>query len=80
MQAFTTQEITRKSVGIALGFLKLSGELEDEAAADLFITKSVERMMDAGIKQELILANSAIAEYRNSTRRDQSAVLRTIVR
>ncbi len=66
--------LLEQSVQIAREYLEGAGEIDDPAAANRFLSDTIELMMRRGTSHRLILANKAIAEYKKF--RDQQNVIR----
>ena len=58
------------SVQIAWNYLDRSGELGDVAVASRFIVGSIELMVRRGERRRLLLANTAIDQYRRFINHD----------
>jgi hypothetical protein len=55
--------LLEESFDIAWDYLQASGEIEDVAVANRFLTDTIELMIKAGRRNKLVLSNRAIVAY-----------------
>jgi hypothetical protein len=60
--------LLEESFDIAWNYLQASGEIEDVATANRFLTETIDRMIKAGRRNKLVLSNRAIAAYQQFRR------------
>jgi hypothetical protein len=60
--------LLEESFDIAWNFLQASGEIEDVAVANRFLTDTIDLMIRAGRRNKLVLSNRAIVAYQQFRR------------
>lgn len=60
----SSSKILEEAVNIAWLYLQRTGDLEDDNAAAVFLSDSIEKMMRQGQRNRMFLANKALIKYR----------------